>query len=100
MWTGITLMLILAFNYGIIGMPLIRKAIYLNDKATTTVMGKISSGHALKTSSEEEYILDIFRREKAAIAWKLVIVNAISLTIVVVIISWTLFGLVADRKKK
>ena len=91
LWTGVTLMLILAFNYGIIGMPLIRKAIYLNDKATTTVMGKISSGHALKTSSEEEYILDIFRREKESITRKLIVLNAVALTFVIVIMSWPRF---------
>lgn len=99
LWTGATLLLILAFNYGLFGMPLIRKAISLNDKATVVLMNKIKSGNALRTSSEEEYILDIFRREKASIAWKLVIVNAISLTIVVIIVSWTLFGLVVQRKK-
>ena len=100
LWTGATLILILAFNYGLIGMPLIRKAMSLNDKTTTLLMGKIKAGHSLRTSSEEEYILDIFRREKASIAWKLVIVNAIALTAALAIISWTLFGLVADRKKK
>ena len=99
LWTGATLVLILAFNYGLFAMPLIRKAISLNDKSTTMVMGKIKSGHVLRTSSEEEYILDIFRREKASIAWKLVVVNAVSLTILIAIGSWTLFGLVLPKKK-
>ena len=99
-WTGATLILILAFNYGLVGMPLIRKAMSLNDKTTTMLMGKVKAGHSLRTSSEEEYILDIFRREKASVAWQLVIVNAISLTIVVAIISWMLFGLVVSNKKR
>ena len=99
LWTGATLILILAFNYGIIGMPLIRKAMSLNDKTTTMLMGRVKAGHSLRTSSEEEYILDIFMREKASIAWKLVVVNAAALTIVIAIISWTLFGLVAQKKK-
>jgi len=99
LWTGATLVLILAFNYGIVGMPLIRKAMSLNDKSTTMLMGRIKSGHALRTSSEEEYILDIFRRERASIAWKLVVVNAVSLTLLVAIASWTLFGLVGSKKK-
>ena len=99
LWTGATLILILAFNYGIIGMPLIRKAMSLNDKSTQMVMAKIKAGHALKTSSEEEYILDIFRRERESIIRKLVVVNAIALTFVIIIASWTLFGLVLHKKK-
>ena len=99
LWTGATLILILAFNYGIIGMPLIRKAISLNDKATTIVMAKIKAGNALRTSSEEDYILDIFRREKESITRKLIVLNAVALTFVILIGSWTLFGLVINKKK-
>ena len=99
LWTGATLILILAFNYGIIGMPLIRKAASLNDKATTMLMAKIKSGNVLRTSSEEDYILDVFRREKEAITRKLVVLNASSLTIVILIASWTLFGMVGSKKK-
>lgn len=99
LWVGATLILALAFNYGIIGMPLIRKAMSLNDKATSVLMNKIKSGNALRTSSEEEYIMDIFRREKEAVTRKLVVVNAIALTFVIIIASWTLFGLVFSRKK-
>ena len=99
LWIGATLVLILAFNYGIVGMPLIRKAMSLNDKATTLVMGKIKAGNVLKTSSEEEYLLDIFRREKESITRKLILLNAVSLTILIAIGSWTLFGLVMPRRK-
>ena len=98
-WIGATLVLILAFNYGIIGMPLIRKAMSLNDKATAMLMQKIKSGNALRSSSEEDYVFDIFRREKETITRKLVVLNAISLTVLVVIGSWTLFGLVLPKKK-
>ena len=80
-------------------MPLIRKAASLNDKATKILMGKIKTGNALRTSSEEDYILDVFRREKESITRKLIVVNAIALTFVIIIGSWTLFGLVLPRKK-
>ncbi|MDO8525061.1 MAG: hypothetical protein Q7S07_01050 [Candidatus Omnitrophota bacterium] len=99
LWIGGTLILILAFNYGLIGMPLIRKAASLNDKATKILMGKIKAGHALRSSAEEDYILDIFRREKESVTRKLIVVNAIALTFVIIIGSWTLFGLVALKKK-
>jgi hypothetical protein len=81
-------------------MPLIRKAASLNDKATKILMSKIKSGNALRTSSEEDYILDIFRREKESVARRLTGVNVISLTILIVVGSWTLFGLVLPGKKK
>lgn len=100
LWTGATLILILAFNYGLIGMPLIRKAISLNDKSTTALMSKIKSVHALRTLSEEEYIMDIFKRERESVIRKLVVVNAIALTLVIIIGSWTLFGLVMPKKNK
>ncbi|MFA6320411.1 MAG: hypothetical protein WCY36_00970 [Candidatus Omnitrophota bacterium] len=99
LWTGMTLIVILAFNYGIFGFPLIRKALSLNDKATTILMTKIKTGNALRSSSEEEYILDIFRREKEAITRKLIVLNAVSLTVVILIVSWTMFGLVVNKKK-
>jgi hypothetical protein len=99
LWTGATLVLILAFNYGLIGMPLIRKAMSLNDKATTVLMNKIKSGNVLRTSSEEEYILDIFKRERESVIRRLVVVNAVTLTLVIIIASWTLFGLVLPKKK-
>ncbi len=98
LWIGATLILILAFNYGLIGMPLIRKAMSLNDKSTTVLMSRIKAGHSLRSSSEEEYILDIFRRERESVIRSLVVVNAVALTFVIVIISWTLFGLILTKK--
>ncbi|MFA5144213.1 MAG: hypothetical protein WC522_08655 [Candidatus Omnitrophota bacterium] len=98
-WIGATLVLILAFNYGVIGMPLIRKAMSLNDKATTMMMTKIKSGNALRNSSEEDYILDIFRREKETITRKIIVLNAVSLTALIIIGSWTLFGLIGIKRK-
>ena len=62
-------------------------------------MGKVKAGHSLRTSSEEEYILDIFRRERESIVRKLVVVNAVALTFVIIIASWTLFGLVLPKRK-
>ena len=98
LWIGATLIIILAFNYGVIGMPLIRKAVSLNDKATTMLMAKVKSGHVLRSSSEEEYLYDIFRREKAAIDTKLVILNAVGITLLIIIASWTAFGLIIKKR--
>ena len=43
LWTGMTLLVILVFNYGIIGLPLYRKAANLHDKATSMMMAKIKT---------------------------------------------------------
>ena len=43
LWIGATLILILAFNYGLIGMPLIRNAVSINDKTTTMLMAKVKA---------------------------------------------------------
>lgn len=99
LWVGITLFVILAVNYGIIGFPLYRKAANLHDKATTMMVSKIKSGNVLKTSAEEDYILDIFRREKASIDRKLIILNSAAITLIILLGSWTAFGLLAGKKK-
>jgi len=99
LWTGITLFAILAINYGIIGFPLYRKAVNLHDKATTMLMKQIKSGNALRTSAEEDYILEIFRREKASIDRKLFILNSAAITLVILLGSWTAFGLLTGKKK-
>lgn len=98
-WIGITLFMILAFNYGIFGLPLYSKAASLNDKATVMLMNKIKSGKILK-GSDDEYILDIFRREKAAIDRKLLMLNSLAISFAIIIGSWVLFGLVTRRVSK
>jgi len=98
MWTGVTLIIILAFNYSIFGFPLYRKAASLNDKSTVMLMKQIKSGSLLK-GAEEDYILDIFRREKAAIDRKLLILNAAAATLLILITSWMVFGLLFSKRK-
>lgn len=95
-WIGVTLLIILAFNYSIFGFPLYRKAVSLNDKATVMLMNKIKSGKVLK-GSDDEYILDIFRREKIAIDRKLLVLNSLAISFAIIIGSWVVFGLVSRR---
>ena len=97
-WAGITLLVVMAFNYGLIGLPLYRKAANLNDKATSMLVKKVKSGNVLRTSAEEDYILEIFRREKASIDKKLFILNAVALTLVILVGSWTVFGFVHKKR--
>ncbi len=98
MWTGVTLIIVLAFNYSIFGFPLYRKAASIHDKSTTMLMKQIKSGNVLK-GAEEDYILDIFRREKASIDTKLVILNAAAMTLFIIITSWMVFGFLFAKRK-
>lgn len=95
-WIGVTLLIVLAFNYSVFGFPLYRKAASLNDKATVMLMNKIKSGKVLK-GSDDEYILDIFRREKIAIDRKLLVLNSLAISFAIIIGSWVVFGLVSRR---
>ncbi|MDD5421853.1 MAG: hypothetical protein WC592_08420 [Candidatus Omnitrophota bacterium] len=99
MWTGITLFLILVFNYAAIGMPLIRKSISIKEKYRAILIKQVKSGNMLK-NSEDEYMLDIFRREKTGLDRKLLILNCVVITFAVVLASWTLFGLILRKEKR
>lgn len=97
-WIGVTLLIVLAFNYGIFSFPLYSKAASLNDKATIMLMDKVKSGKVLK-GSEDEYILDIFRREKAALDRKLLILNSLAISLAIIIGSWIAFGFFSRRNQ-
>ena len=97
-WIGLTLLFILAFNYSVIGFPLLRKSAAIHDKSTTMLMKQIKSGKALK-SGEDEYILEVFAREKTAIDSKVLILNCVAASLLIIIASWTIFGLIVHRKK-
>lgn len=91
-------MIVLALNYAVIGFPVIRKSASLNDKATTMLMKQIKSGKSLRSASEDEYILEIFRREKKTVDGKILILNCVAISLAVLIASWTVFGLLVHRR--
>lgn len=98
LWTGVTLLIVLAINYAIIGVPLMRKSASIKEKANAIFIRQVKSGNMLK-SSEEDYVLEIFRKEKGAVDRKILILNCAGLSIAVLIASWTVFGMILGKKR-
>lgn len=90
LWIGATLLIVLAFNYAMLGVPLLKRKAYIEKKSKMIVVVK---------NADDEYILDIFRKEKAAVEKNIRLVNTAGLSIAIIIASWTIFGLVFYRKK-
>jgi len=98
LWTGVTLLAVLVFNYIIFAYPLMGKSASIEEKSRAILINQVKSGQVLKNSADE-YVLEIFKREKAAIDKKLTILNALVATFAIIIASWTVFGLVFYRRK-
>ena len=97
-WAGATLFLILILNYAIIGFPLVKRAKSIENRYRAIFLKQAKSGDLFK-GSEEEYILEVFRRERGAIDRKIVILNCVAASAGIIIASWVIFGLVIHRKK-
>lgn len=91
LWTGGTLLLLILLNYVLIGVPLMKKSASLSAKAKSIIMSK---------SADDEFVLDLFRRERRDAENKLAILNAITASLAIVAASWTAFGLLFHKKNK
>jgi len=96
-WTGATLLIVLALNYAIIGLPLTKKAASLKGKYRTMLLKQVKSGELFK-NSDEEYLLELFRKEKLSIERQLLILNCAGISLVILIASWTVFGLIGRKR--
>lgn len=97
-WIGITLLAVLAFNYVAIGFPLIKRVSSIEDKSKSILVSQVKSGKVFK-NTEDEYILDILKREKRAIDKKIFILNIVSISALIIIASWTVFGLIFYKRR-
>lgn len=97
MWVGVTLLIVVVFNYIIVGVPLLRKASSIEDKYKTILIKQVKSGEILKGSGDE-YILEIFKREKSAIDRRILILNCVATSLAILVASWVVFGLITHRK--
>ena len=98
-WIGITLVALVALNYAIIGIPLFKKAVSLETRYKTAVAQQLKGTRNFFTNTDDEYLIDIFRRERAVIARNTTLLNTISLSALIVVASWTAFGLVLRKGK-
>lgn len=99
LWIGVTLFAVIAFNYAAIGFPLLKKSASIKDKYKVTLIKQAKSGEMFK-NSEDEYMLDIFRREKSALDRNILILNCVAISLSAILLSWTLFGLILHKERK
>ena len=99
LWTGVTMFVILALNYGAFAVPLAQRSSSIEERAMTMMREDFESGKALK-GSDNDYILQILKKEKSSIDRKLGTLNMAAATLAIIVASWTLFGLILKREKK
>ena len=102
LWTGTTLLILIAFNYIVMTFPLYSRMHSLETRIKVMMIKQVKSGEILK-NSEENYIIDVLKRETITLDRRLVIINCVAATIAVMVVSWILYGLImckeAGRKR-
>jgi len=88
-WIGITLLVIVIFNYLAIGVPLYNRVNSLQSKI------KVFS-----KNSEDSYIIDILKKEIVILNSKITLLNRIAISVTIIIISWIIFSLVFFRESR
>jgi hypothetical protein len=97
LWLGLTFILVLGVNYALIGFPLYSKADSISEAAKTIYARQLKSGQVLN-GSRDEYLLEVFRREKQSVDRALLLLNCISASGMVIVLGWTALGLVFRGK--
>lgn len=97
LWTGATLMIVLCFNYAMFAAPLFRRSAAIAER-TKAVMAVQAKSKNLFARSDDAYMLELFRKERAQIDRSFIILNSVAATFAIIITSWTLFGLVLKRR--
>jgi len=97
LWVGVTLLIVILVNYILIGVPLLSKSHSIQSKAKAILI-KQAKSTSIFNNSDDDYLLDIFRKEKSAIDTKITMLNAVAATLAFFAASWTLFGLIFKRK--
>jgi len=64
----------------------------IKEKAKVILVKQVKSDMIFK-DSDEEFMLNLFRKEKASIDTKVLILNCAAATIAFFVASWTVFGL-------
>jgi hypothetical protein len=98
-WIGTTLLVIIAFNYIAIGLPLYRKIASLENKIKVIMIKQVKSEQVFK-DSEDNYIIDILKRETINLDRKIIILNCVAVSVVIIVMSWIVFGLIICREDR
>jgi hypothetical protein len=91
-WTGITLLVVIAFNYMLIGVPLISKSASIEKRSKEIIAGQAKSKNVFR-KADDAYILEVLRREKASLDRNTAILNCAAASLAFLVVSWTVFGL-------
>ena len=97
LWVGLTLLLVLIFNYALIGFPLIKREASIKDQTKLILIKQVKSSKVFKNSTDD-YMLDILRKEKTSLDRKILILNCVGISISILVASWVIFGLIMHRK--
>jgi hypothetical protein len=97
LWAGVTLLLALALNYIIIGAPMIRRSEALKVEMRAILIKYARAGTNI-ASMDQDYLLQVFRKEQGSLDRQILILNCASATIGLLVISWTVFGILHSRK--
>lgn len=100
-WMGLTILAVIVFNYILIGFPLFSLSRSIESKYAAAFVQQAKSGKPF-TKSDESYLMDMLRREKALVDKKLLILNCVGASLMIAAASWMVFGLMVrqDRKKQ
>lgn len=98
LWTGVTIFAVLALNYATFAIPLAKSSYSIEERAMVMMREDFESGKALK-GSENDYILQILKKEKAVVDHKLGLLNMVAASLAIVIASWTLFGIILNKPR-
>ena len=98
-WIGTTLLVIIAFNYAAIGLPLYRNMVSLESRTREMVTRQAKAGGIFK-NTEDNYVIDVLKKEIINLDRKLVILNCVAVSVAAVIVSWMVFGLIARRSER
>jgi hypothetical protein len=96
LWIGLTLLTVILINYALIGVPLLSKSGSIQSKAKAILMKQAKSS-GIFNNSDDEFLLEVFRKEKASIDTKVTALNAVAATLAFIAASWTIFGLIFKR---
>jgi hypothetical protein len=97
LWTGVTLLIVIAFNYMLIGFPLVSKSTSIESRAKAIIISQSKQKNIFK-KGDDEYILQVLKKEKAAIDRNVVILNCVAASLSFIIVSWTIFGIIFHRR--
>jgi len=97
LWIGATLFVALALNYIIIGAPLIRRSEALKIEMRALLI-KYAKSSANFMDMENDYLLQVFRKEQSTLNWQILLLNCASATIALLVVSWTAFGMLHSKR--